>query len=320
MKYLCGSDGVRPSPAPAAVAPLESAGRPITLIVPFAPGGIADLVARTVTRAMSETLGRPILVDNRPSAGSVVGSHAAARAAPDGSTLLLMSNANAIGACLFDKMPFDVTTDFAPICALGKFDLALFVAADSKLWAVRDLIAEARARAGKLPIGTVAVGSTQYLAAELFEQQAGVDIMIAPYSGSPAVLDALRAGRISAAFEIVGPALPHVQANAVRTLAVTGDRRCAALPDVPTMREAGVADYEITSWNGLAAPAQTPQAVIDRLNAAANAALKLAAVADKLRELGVRPQGGTPQQMRALLEREIARARRVLSAAKIAHE
>jgi len=322
MKKLHGAIAALPPlrSAPAAGAQVQYPGRPITLVVPFATGGIADLVARAVTRAMSETLGQPISIDNRPSAGSIVGSQTVAQAAPDGYTLLLMTNSNAISASLFKKMPFDVTKDFAPVCAFGIFDLALFVAADSKLKTVRDLVAEARARAGGLTVGTVAVGSTQYLAAELFEHRAGVDFLIVPYKGSPAVLAALRAGEISAAFEIVGPMVPQLQAKAVRALAVAGDRRFAALPDVPTMREAGVADYEVASWNGLAAPAMTPPAVIETLNAAANDALMLPEVADKLREMGVRPQGGTPQQMRALLEREIAHARQVISATKIAYE
>jgi tripartite-type tricarboxylate transporter receptor subunit TctC len=144
--------------------------------------------------------------------------------------------------------------------------------------------------------------------------------VIVPYKGTPAVLTALRAGEVDAAFEILGPWLGQLQARTVRALAVTGDRRFAALPEVPTMREAGVADYEVASWNALAAPVKTPQAVIDRLNAAANEALKTPAVADKLLSLGVRPQGGTPAQLQQLLAREIAHWRQVITAAKIEPE
>jgi tripartite-type tricarboxylate transporter receptor subunit TctC len=294
--------------------------RPITLVVPFGPGGIADLTARTVAQAMSATLKVPIVVDNKPSAGSIVGSAAVAQAAPDGYTLLLMSNANAVSASLFRKLPFDVQKDFAPVGLVGVFDLALFVAADSKLKTVRELLDQSRARPGKLTIGTIAVGSTQHLSAELFKARTGIDVLVVPYKGSPAVLTALRAGEIDAAFEILGPMLPQLQAKAVRALAVTSDQRFAALPEVPTMREAGMSDYQVTSWNALAAPAKTPQPVIDRLNAAANAALKTSAVQERLLALGVRAQGGTPQQLRALLAAEVAHWHQVIVAAKIEPE
>ncbi len=294
--------------------------RPITLVVPFGPGGIADLTARTVAQAMSASLKQPIVIDNKPSAGSIVGSTAVAQAAPDGYTLLLMSNANAVSASLFKKLPFDVTQAFAPVGLLGVFDLALFVNADSRFKSVADLLSDAKARPGKLSIGTIAVGSTQHLSAELFKTRTGIDALIVPYKGTPAVLTALRAGEIDAAFEILGPMLPQVQAKAIRALAVTSDKRFSALPEVPTMGQAGVPNYNVASWNGLAAPAKTPQAVIDRLNAAANEALKSPAVQERLLGLGVRPQGGTPQQMQALLAAEIAHWREVIRAAKIEPE
>jgi tripartite-type tricarboxylate transporter receptor subunit TctC len=294
--------------------------RPITLIVPFGPGGIADITARTVAQAMSFTLKQPIVVDNRPSAGSIVGSAAVAQAAPDGYTLLLMSNANAVSASLFKKLPFDVTKDFAPVGTLGVFDLALFVNADSRFKSVRDVLDDARARPGKLTIGTISVGSTQHLSAELFKTLTGIDALVVPYKGSPAVLTALRSGEIDLAFEILGPMLPQVQAKVVRVLAVTSDKRFSALPDVPTVMQAGVADYNVASWNALAAPAKTPQVVIDRLNAAANAALKTPAVQERLLGLGVRPQGGTPQQLQALLAAEVKHWREVIRTAKIEPE
>lgn len=294
--------------------------KPITLVVPFGPGGIADLTARAVAQQMSATLKVPVVIDNKPSAGSIVGSQAVAQAAPDGHTLLLLSNANAVSASLFRKLPFDVQKDFAPVGTLGVFDLALFVADGSRYKTVRELLDDARARPGKLTLGTIAVGSTQQLSAELFKARTGIDVVIVPYKGTPAVLTALRSGEVDAAFEILGPWLGQVQARTVRPLAVTGDRRFAALPEVPTMREAGVADYEVASWNALAAPAKTPPAVIDKLNAAANDALKTPAVADKLLSLGVRPQGGTPAQLQQLLAREIAHWRAVITAAKIEPE
>ncbi len=291
--------------------------RPVTLIVPFAPGGIADITARAVAQEMSASLKQPVVVDNRPSAGSITASAAVAQAAPDGHTLLLMSNANAISASLFKKLAFDVTKDFAPIATLGFFDLALFVDQGSRFTTLADALAHAKANPGKLTIGTIAVGSTQHLAAELFKTRTGIDALIVPYKGTPAVLTALRAGEIDLAFEILGPMLPQVQAKAIRALAVTADKRYPALPNVPTVQESGVPNYAVSSWNALAAPAGTPKAVIARLNQAALDALKTAAVQDRLTSLGVRPQGSTPEQLQSLLAGEIKRWGEVIRAAKI---
>jgi tripartite-type tricarboxylate transporter receptor subunit TctC len=291
--------------------------RPITLIVPFAPGGIADITARAVAQAMGTSLKQPVVVDNRPSAGSITASAAVAQAAPDGYTLLLMSNANAVSVGLFRKLAFDVTKDFAPIATLGFFDLALFVDQASRFGSLADVLAHAKAQPGKLTIGTIAVGSTQHLAAELFMTRTGIDALIVPYKGTPAVLTALRAGEIDLAFEILGPMLPQVQANAIRALAVTSDKRYPALPNVPTAQEGGVPNYAVSSWNALAAPARTPRAVIDRLNQAALDALKTPAVQEPLVSLGVRPQGGTPEQLQSLLASEIKRWGEVIRAAKI---
>jgi len=294
--------------------------RPITLIVPFAPGGIADLTARTVAQSMARSLGTAIVVDNRPSAGSVVASTAVAKAAPDGHTLLLMSNANAVSTGLFRKLPFDVVKDFAPITTLGFFDLGVFVAAGSPLRSLGDVVAHAKANPGRLTIGTIAVGSSQHLAAELFKTKAGIDALIVPYKGTPAVLTALRAGEIDAAFEILGPMLPQVSANVVRVLAVTSDKRAAGLPEVPTVGEAGVPGYVVASWNALAAPVATPPAVIERLHAAAVEALTQPAVRQRLQELGVRAESGSPKQLQALLTSEIRRWGEVIRAAKIEPE
>ena len=291
--------------------------RPITLIVPFAPGGIADITARTVALAMSASLKQPVIVDNRPSAGSITGSAAVAQAAPDGHTLLLMSNANAVSAGLFKKLSFDVTKDFAPVATLGYFDLAVFVDQRSRFASLADVLAHAKANPGKLTIGSIAVGSTQHLSAELLKTRAGIDALIVPYKGTPAVLTALRAGEIDLALEILGPLLPQLQAQAVRALAVTSDKRHPALPAVPTVQEAGVPNYAVSSWNALAAPAGTPRAVIERLNLAANEAIQSAAVQERLTVLGVRPQGSTPEQLQALLASEINRWREVIRAAKI---
>jgi tripartite-type tricarboxylate transporter receptor subunit TctC len=223
-------------------------------------------------------------------------------------------------AGLFKKLPFDIVKDFAPITTLGFFDLGVFVAASSRYLALKDVIAHAKANPGKLTIGSIAVGSTQHLSAELFKTKAGIDALIVPYKGSPAVLTALRAGEIDVAFEIVGPMLPQVNAKAVRALAVTSETRYAGLPEVPTVSESGISGYAVASWNALAAPAGTPPAVIERLNHAAAEAVAQPAVRQRLQDLGVRAQSGTPVQLEALLGSEIKRWGEVIRAAKIEPE
>lgn len=281
--------------------------RPITLLVPFGPGGIADLTARAVAEQMARTLGVAIIVDNKPSAGSIVASQAAASARPDGHTLLLMSNGNAVSVGLFKKLPYDTQKDFAPITTLGYFDLGIFVNASSRFATLRDAVAFAKANPGKLNVATITPGSTQHLAAKLFETVAGIDVVSVPYKGSPAVLQALRAGEADLAFEILGPMVSQVSGGAVRALAVSSSQRNPALPDVPTVAQAGVAGYDVASWNALAAPAGTPPEVIERLGRAAREAVASPAVREKLGKLGVRVQASTPAELQALLGSEIKR-------------
>ena len=291
--------------------------RAITLVVPFAPGGIADITARTVAQAMAAELGQTVVIDNRPSAGSIVASSAVAQARPDGHTLLLMSNGNAVSASLFAKLPFDIERDFVPITTLGFFDLAVFAAAGSPHASLGAVVADARARPGALTIGTVSAGSTQNLAAQLFKTVAGIDAVVVPYKATPALVVALRNGEVDVAFEILGPMLPQLQAKAVEALAVTSARRFPGLPAVPTVQEAGVTGYQVSSWNGLAAPRGTPAAVIERLNQAARHAVASPAVQARLEPLGVRLQAGAPGQLAQLLASEIVRWREVQRAAGI---
>jgi tripartite-type tricarboxylate transporter receptor subunit TctC len=294
--------------------------KPITVIVPFAPGGIADITARAVSEVMAQKLGQPVIVDNRPSAGSIVASQAVATARPDGHTLLLMSNGNAVSVGLFKKLPYDTKKDFVGVSTLGYFDLGFFVGSGSKFATLNDVVAFAKANQGKLNVGTIAAGSTQHLAARMFETVAGLDVAFIPYKGSPAVLTALRAGEIDIAVEILGPMLPQVQAGLVKALAVSSDKRNPALPEVPTAIEAGVAGYNVASWNALAAPAGTPPAVIEVLNRAAREAIAAPAVRDKLAKLGMRVAASSPAELERLLAGEIERWGAVIRAAKIEPE
>ncbi len=291
--------------------------RPITLVVPFAPGGIADLTARAVAESMGKTLGQTVVVDNKPSAGSIVATQAVANAKPDGHTLLLMSNGNAVSVGLFKKLPYDVQQDLVPITTLGYFDLGLFVGAASPFTSLQAVLAHARAKPGQLTVGTIAPGSTQHLSAKWFETVAGLDVLVVPYKGTPAVLTALRAGEIDLAFEIVGPMLPHVGAGVIKAMAVTSDKRNPALPEVPTVQQLGLTRYNVASWNALAAPKGTPPDVLDKLGRAAREALASTDVQARLGKLGVRLEGSTPSELQALLGGEIKRWGEVIRAAKV---
>lgn len=291
--------------------------KPIKIVVPFGAGGVADLTARTVAQKLSESLGQPVVIDNKPGAGGVVAGDAVAKAEADGYTLLLMSNGTAVSAGLFKSLPFDPVRDFAPVSTLGFFDIAIVVPADSKFKTLGELLANARANPGKLNVGSINIGSTQNLAAELFKSSSGADVQIVPFNGTPAVITALRGGQIDAAVEILGPVLPQINAKALRALAVTGDKRAAVLPDVPTAKESGLPTYVAASWNALAAPAKTPKEVIARLNKEIVAALNAPDVKKRLHDLNVEARSSTPQQASELLASEIKRWGDVITRAKI---
>jgi tripartite-type tricarboxylate transporter receptor subunit TctC len=230
--------------------------KPIRLIVGFAPGGVADITARVVAQKLSEQLGQQVVVDNRPSAGGIVAADAVAKAAPDGYTLLLLTNGNAVSASLFTSLPYDTLNDFAPVSLLGTFDVAVVASAGAKLDSMGALMAYAKANPGKLNIGTINVGSTQHLSAEMFRSMAGFDATVVPFKGSPAVITALRANDVQVAFEMLAPVIPQAKSGAVRILAVTSEKRHPSLPDVPTVAESGVPGYAASSWNAIAAPAK----------------------------------------------------------------
>ena len=291
--------------------------KPVRIIVPFGAGGVADLTARTVGQKLSESLGQPVVIENKPGAGGIVAGEAVAKAEPDGHTLLLMSNGTAVSAGMFKSLPFDPVKDFVPISTLGFFDIAIVTPAESKFKTLGELLAFAKANPGKLNLGTINIGSTQNLAAELFQSTSGIDMQIVPFNGTPAVITALRGGQIDAAVEILGPILPQITAKALRALAVTGENRAAVLPDVPTAKESGLPAFVASSWNALAAPAKTPKEVVARLNKEIAAALNSPDVKKKLNDLNVEAYSSTPEQATELLASEIKRWGAVIVRAKI---
>ncbi|HEX2547727.1 MAG TPA: tripartite tricarboxylate transporter substrate-binding protein, partial [Ramlibacter sp.] len=252
--------------------------KPIRIVVPFGAGGVADLTARAVGEKLGQQLGQSVVIDNRPGAGGVAAGSLVAQAEPDGYTLLLMSNGTAVSEGLFRKLPFDAEKDFAPISLLGTFDIAIVVPENSRFKTLGDLLAEAKANPGKLNIATIAVGSTQNLAAELFKSTAGIQAQTVPFNGTPAVVTALRGGEVDAAVEILAPIKSQITGKALRALATFGDKRATGIGDVPTASEVGgsLRGMNVASWNALAAPAKTPKEIIDRLNQECQVALQSA--------------------------------------------
>ncbi|WP_296511225.1 tripartite tricarboxylate transporter substrate binding protein [Rhodoferax sp.] len=300
---------------PAAAEPFPS--KPIRIVVPFGAGGVADLTARTVAQKMAESLGQPIIIDNKPGAGGVGAGEAVAKAEPDGHTLLLMSNGTAVSAGLFKSLPFDAVRDFAPVSTLGYFDLAVLASASAPYKNLGELMAYAKANPGKLNVGTINIGSTQHLAAELFKSRTGLDFLIVPFNGTPALTTALRGGQVDVAIEILGPMMGQVSSKALRPLAILGDERAAQVPDVPTVMQSGVANFDVSSWNALAAPAKTPKDVIARLNKEVQAALAHPDVKKKLFELNVSARGSTPEKLGELLASDIKRWGEVIAKAGV---
>jgi len=290
---------------------------PLRLVVPNGPGGAADLTARAVGQKLAAALGKPVVIDNRPSAGGVVAGETVARAAPDGHTLLLISSGTAVSAALFKRLPFDTQKDFAPVSQMARFDLGIAVAQNSRFQSLADLLAHARANPGKLNIGTPQIGTTQNLAAELFKLTAGIQAQVVPFNGTPPAVTAVLGGEIDVVVDILGPLLPHLQGKALRALAVLGRERALELPEVPAVRESGgpLAGFNVTSWNGLAVPAATPPSIVERLSREVQAAVAQPDVKKQFQALNLTAQGSSPAQLRALLDADIQRWSEVIAKA-----
>jgi tripartite-type tricarboxylate transporter receptor subunit TctC len=300
-----------------AQAPFPS--RTLKIVVPNGAGGAADLTARLIAQEIAGPLGQGVIIENRPSAGGIVAAETVARAEPDGHTMLLVSSGTAVSAALFKSLPFDTLKDFAPVSMLATFDLALVVNQRGPLRTLGDFLAEARARPGKLNLGTPQIGTTQHLAAELFRATAGIDVQVVPFNGTPPALTALLGGQIDAVLDILGPLMPQIGSRALRPLAVLGGQRAPQLPEVPAARESGgaMASFNVSSWNGLSVPARTPPDAIARLNHEVQVALANPEVKKKLLDLNLVAQGSTPAQLQARLAADIARWGDVIARAKI---
>ena len=287
--------------------------KPIRFVVGYAPGGAADITARMVAQKLSTALGQQVVVDNRPSAGGIVAAEMVAKADPDGYTLLHLNQGNAVSAVLFKSLPYDTLKDFSTISAMGFFDILVLAGKGSSFNSVRDIIAMAKSNPDKLNIGTVAVGSGQHMAASLFKAMSGLNITLVPFKSTPALMAALKSNDIQVAFEMTAPTRGLVRGGELKVLAVSSAKRFSGMPDVPTIGESGMPGYQVAAWNGVAAPARTPQQVIERLNREIRAALAQPDVREKFLEFGIDPRASSPEELRDLLVSEVARWRDVVT-------
>jgi tripartite-type tricarboxylate transporter receptor subunit TctC len=293
--------------APAVPAQDAWPSKPVRIVVPFAAGGTSDILARTIGEKLQAELKQTVIVENKAGAGGVIGADFVAKAAPDGYTLLLGTIAShAINPALNPKMPYDAAKDFAPIDLLGSIANVLIVGTAQPYKNVQELVVAVKAKPG-LPFASPGQGSSQHMSGEAFELQAGIDLTHVPYKGSgPAVQDVI-AGQIPMSFETATVALPHIQSGKLRALAVTPARRSKVLPDVPTMQEAGIAGFDVASWQALYAPAGTPPAIVNRLNAEVEKILAMPDVKAKLEGLGLEHAPNSPAQFAAFGQAELAK-------------
>jgi len=291
--------------------------KPIRIVVPFAPGGAVDVVARTVGQRMSEQMGTPIVVENRPGASANLGAEHVAKAEPDGYTLLMGANGLATNGTLFKNLPFDTLRDFAPVARVGYAPLVLVVPPSFPAKSLKELIALAKAKPGSLNYGSSGNGGSGHLATELLRINTGIEVLHMPYrGGAPALID-LMGSRLS--FMLINPieALPHVKSQRLRALAIASPKRLPMLPDVPTFTEAGVAGYDASVWWGLVAPAKTPKPIVDKLGAEALKALQDEGVREKLTALGAVIDPAGPQAFGTFLKDEIDKWARVIKTSGI---
>ena len=282
--------------------------RPIRYVVPFAAGaGVLDIMARIVSQHLGTSLGQQVVVDNRPGAGGNVGAEIAAKAAPDGYTMLMGNTALVVSPYLFAKLPFDPLTDFVPVTQVNSAPLLLVVHPSLPVTSVAELVAYAKARPGQLNYGSGGIGTTPFLATELFKSLAGIDVVHVPYKGGAPALADLVAGQLSFMIENVPGTLPFVKDGKLRALAITSRQRLPLVPEVPTMIEAGVADYEMIGWNGIFLPKGTPAEITTRLNADLVKVLGTGEMKEQLGKLGAEPVGSTPAAFAAFVQAESRR-------------
>jgi tripartite-type tricarboxylate transporter receptor subunit TctC len=289
----------------------------VRIIVPFAAGGVADVTARIVAEKLGGKLGQRFYIENQPGAGGIAAARTVIASPPDGYTLALLSNGTAVSVSLFKSLPFDPLKDFAPISSLGFFDFVLATNTTSEFKTLADFIAAAKGKPGTLNVGTINIGSTQNLSAELLKTTAGIDFVIIPYRGTPEVQVSLLQGNIALMIEGYSAIKGNLADGKIRALATSGAVRTESTPDIPGMRESGVADYDVISWNALFAPAGTPPEIVKVLNDALHEVLADADVKKRLLELGIEARASTPAEIAARLKSDIEKWQKVIEKAGI---
>jgi tripartite-type tricarboxylate transporter receptor subunit TctC len=294
--------------------------KPVRLVVPFLAGGSTDIVGRTVAQKLTGIWGQAVVVDNRPGGGTVIGTELVAKAAPDGYTLLVTPAPFTINPSLLNKLPYDALNDFAPITLINTTPLVVVVNPGVPAKSIRELIALAKSKPGKLNFGSSGTGGSNHLAGELFNTMAGVKMVHIPYKGNAGALTDLVGGHVDVVFNGLTSALALIKGGKLRALAVTSLQRAATLPDVPTVSETGLKGFEAVAWNGLGAPAKTPRDVIVKINADVLKVVTSPELNERLKAEGSDPVGSTPEQYATFLRDEIAKWAKVIKFARVKPE
>ncbi|MBY0267889.1 MAG: tripartite tricarboxylate transporter substrate binding protein [Burkholderiales bacterium] len=304
--------------SPQAFAATAFPTKPVRIIVAYTPAGTTDILARAVGQKMGEAWGQPVIVDNRPGAAGNIGTELAARSIADGHSLLMgTAGTHGINVSLYRKLGWHPVKDFAPVSLVAMVPNIMVVNMSLPVKNVREFVAYAKTNVGKLSYGSPGNGSTAHLSVELFKSMTGISMVHIPYKGSAGVLTDVMAGQIAVTIDNMPPYLPQVRAGKIRALAVSTGKRSSAMPDLPTIAEAGVAGYESGAWFGLLAPAGTPKAVVSKLSAETARILKLPDVSKRISELGAEPVGSTPEQFAELIKTEIAKWAKVIKDANV---
>ena len=280
---------------------------PVKVIVPYAVGGSADVYGRFLAAKLSETMGEPFVIENRPGGGALIGTDAVAKSAPDGYTILVMSNTHTVNETLIPKKPYDLMRDLAPISGINSQDLMLVAPASIKANNLREFIAAAKSQPGKLNYASSGPGTPYHMAGELFKHMAGVDIVHVPHKGSDQARTAVLAGQVDMMFDAISTIVSHVRAGKLKALGTTGKTRSSVTPDIPTIAEAGVPGYEATIWLGLMAPAATPKPTLERLSAEVRKVINAPDVKENWSKQGAVPMGMTPEEFGKFLREDIAK-------------
>jgi tripartite-type tricarboxylate transporter receptor subunit TctC len=289
----------------------------IRFIVPYAPGGSSDVLARTISQKLNDALGQTLVIDNRPGAGSMIGTDIAAKSPADGYTIILSDMPHTINPSIYAKVPYDPIRDFAPVTLIGVSPMFLFAHPSLQATNIKEFIALAKTQPGKIAIASGGTGATTHLMAELLQTHAGIKLNHVPYKGAGPALSDVVAGQVPATFTSMATAAPFAKSGRLRILGVTTSKRMAAFPDVPTFEESGVSGMVVEHWWGVMAPAGVPKAIIDKLRAAIVNAVNSPEVRERFTALSVEPRTTTPEQFRALLESDVKRWAKVVKDAGI---